>query len=195
MVRRFDGRPLPPDVVAGIVADAQRGPSAGFAQGVDLLVLAGPEETGRYWDASLPAGERAGFRWAGLLHAPLLVVVFARPGAYLSRYAEPDKVSGGGAPGGGRNMPPDPADWPVPWWHVDAAFSAMLMLLSAVDAALGALFFTVFRPDEVKAAFGVPEGYVAVGVVAVGYPAPDEPSRSVARGRRPEAEVVHRGRW
>jgi nitroreductase len=186
MVRDFDDRPLAPEAVERIVANALRGPSAGFAQGVELLVLHGPSETRRFWAASQPSdGDPARGRRAGLMRAPLLVVVYADPGAYDRRYAEPDKA--GVAPA---------STWAVPWWHVDAAFAAMLMLLTAVDAGLGALFFGVTDPDGLRAEFGVAAGYQPVGAVAVGRPAPGtRPSRSAARGRRPAAEVVHRGNW
>ena len=182
MVRNFADRPLAPDVVERLLANARRGPSAGFTQGFDLLVLEGPEQTGRYWDASLPLAEREGFRWPGLLRAPLLIVAFADEHAYRDRYAEPDKAGSG-------------ATFEVPWWLVDTAFASLLVVLTAVDAGLGALFFGVFRPDAVRAAFGVPDRCAPLGAIAVGYPAPDEPSPSLRRGHRPAADVVHRGQW
>ena len=43
MVRRFDRRPVPREVIDRILDVARRGPSAGFAQGVDFLVLDTPE--------------------------------------------------------------------------------------------------------------------------------------------------------
>ncbi len=184
MVRSFADRPLPPDVVDRLLANARRAPSAGFTQGVELLVLEGEEQTATYWDVSLPGERRDGFRWDGLLHAPLLIVVFSSKQAYVRRYAEPDK-----------GVPEDEQRWLVPFWHVDAAFAAMLVLLSAVDAGLGALFFAVFHPEEVRRAFGVPDTYEPVGAIAVGYPLADEPSPSLSRRRRPATEVVHRGRW
>lgn len=184
MVRNFDHRPLPPVVVERLLANARRAPSAGFTQGVELLVLEGPDQTAAYWDVSLPDERRDAFRWKGILRAPLLILIFCSEQAYVDRYAEPDK-----------GVPTDEQQWLVPFWHVDAAFAAMLVLLTAVDAGLGALFFAVFHPDAVRHAFGVPETHEPVGAIAVGYPLPDEPSPSLARGRRPESEVVHRGRW
>ena len=184
MVRNFDDRPLASGVVERLVDNARRGPSAGFTQGVDLLVLEGPEQTAAYWNVSLPGERRDEFRWKGVLRAPLLIVVFCSEQAYVDRYAEPDK-----------GVPPEDQTWPTPFWHVDGAFAAMLLLLTAVDAGLGALFFAVFHPEAVRRAFAVPASQQPVGVVAVGYPLPDEPSPSLARGRRPRAEVVHRGRW
>jgi len=70
-----------------------------------------------------------------------------------------------------------------------------LMVLTAVDLGLGALFFGVFEVSRFRAAFGVPDAYTPVGAVAIGYPLPDEPSPSLERGRRPLDAVVHRGRW
>ena len=185
MIRNFDDRPLAPDVVDRLLGNALRGPSAGFTQGVDLLVLDGAAQTARYWDVSLPLDERPAFRWPGLLRAPLLIVPFASKEAYIDRYAEPDK--------GWTDR--DESRWRVPYWHVDAAFASLLVLLTAVDAGLGALFFGVFRPEAVRAEFGVPDGFEPVGAIAVGHPLPDEPSTSLRRGHRPPEEVIHRGQW
>ena len=183
MVRSFEARPLDPEVVEGILHAGLRGPTAGHSQAVDLLVLAGPAQTARYWDAALPAGPlRAGFPWPGLLAAPLLVVVVSSEAAYRRRYAEPDKAAG---------------SLEVPWWHVDAAFAALLLQLAAIDAGLGALFFAAHRVPALRAAFAIPDQWAPVGTVAIGHPAPaDRPSSSVAtRRRRPAAEALHRGGW
>jgi nitroreductase len=181
MVRSFDDRQVDSDVVERILAAGLRGPSAGFTQGVDLVALAGPDQTATYWDATLPIPERAGFPWPGLLRAPLLVVVVSSETAYRRRYAEPDKGTDG---------------FDVPWWHVDAAFAALLLQLAALDAGLGALFFQAHRPDALRHALGIPPEHAPVGTVAIGHPAPDRASTSiVTRPRRPAAEVVHRGRW
>ncbi len=183
MTRSFEARPLDPAVVERIVAAGLRAPSAGHTQGVDLLVLDGAEETSRYWDAALPPADRASFPWPGLLAAPLLVVVLSSEDAYRRRYAEPDKATSAG-------------DFDVPWWHVDAAFTALLLHLAAVDAGLGTLFFQAHRVPSLRRAFAIPDAFAPVGTVAIGHPAPDRPSSSVARRRRPTAgDAVHRGRW
>ena len=186
MVRNFDDRPIDPQTVDRLLANAVRAPSAGFTQGWAFLVLEGPEQTERFWEASAPPDhDRARRRWPGVLRAPLIVVCLASERSYRERYAEADKAWSGRAGGA----------WPVPWWYVDCAFAALLLLLTAVDAGLGALFFGVTDHDGLRAAFGVPADHVPVGAVAVGHPLPDEPSASLARGRRPLDEVVHRGRW
>ncbi|MFN2606468.1 MAG: nitroreductase family protein [Acidimicrobiales bacterium] len=186
MVRNFDDRPLSTTDVDRLLAAAAQGPSAGFTQGVDLLALEGPEETARFLAASGGDGERSRAAWPGVARAPLMVVVLSSEAAYRDRYAEADKARS--ALAGGR-------PWPVPYWHVDAAFAAMLLLLAAVDLGLGALFFAVADADGLRAEFGVPPEWAPVGAVAVGHPATDRPSGSLSRGRRPLDEVVHRGRW
>ncbi|MBV8162617.1 MAG: nitroreductase family protein [Acidimicrobiia bacterium] len=186
MVRNFDGRPLDRAVIDRIVANGLRAPSAGFTQGWAFLVLEGREQTERYWDATFPSPEaRARFRWRGLFAAPLLIVSLSHKDAYLDRYAEADK--------GWTDR--RASRWPVPYWDIDAGFAALLMLLTAVDAGLGALFFGVFEVERFRAAFGVPDAYTPVGALAVGHALPDEPSPSLARGRRAPDAVVHRGRW
>ncbi|HVF13549.1 MAG TPA: nitroreductase family protein [Acidimicrobiales bacterium] len=185
MVRNFDSRPLSPELVERVLANALRGPSAGFTQGAELLVLEGAEQTRRYWNACFPAHRRSGFRWPGVLQAPLLIIPCACREAYLDRYAEPDKGW----------IDRDRARWPVAYWDVDAGFVTLLALLTAVDAGLGALFFRVFEPDALRAEFAIPDRFSPVGAVAIGYPLLDQPSPSVGRGRRPPSEVLHRGGW
>jgi len=186
MVRNFDDRAVPPDVVERLLVNAARAPSAGFTQGCELLVLEGFEQTSRFWTSSEPPdGDGARTRWPGVLRAPLLIVVFASEAAYRARYSEPDKqrsISG-------------EASWLVPYWHVDAGFAALLALLTAVDQGLGALFFAVTDPEGLRAEFDVPDSHLPVGAIAVGYARPDRPSSSVGRGRRPLDDVVHRGGW
>lgn len=187
MVRSFEARPLPSDVVERIVANAQRAPSAGFSQGWAFLVLEGPDQTGAYWDAVGPS-ERAEFAWPDLFNAPLLVICLSNKTVYLDRYAEQDK--------GWTDR--SEAHWPAPYWDIDTGMAALLMLLTAVDAGLGALFFGV-PPHKVAALrerFGIPDELSPIGIVAVGYPKPnDRPSPSLTRGHRPTPEVIHRGRW
>jgi len=188
MARCFDGTPLAPGVADRLLSAGLRGPTAGFTQGVDLLALEG-DQTGRYWDAALPSPARAGFAWPGLLRAPLLVVVLSSEDAYRRRYAEPDKASAI------RDEDGDDED-EVPWWHVDGAFAALLLLLAAVEEGLDALFFRAHRPAALRAALGIPSSYAPVGTVALGHAAADRASSSVAtRTRRPAAERIHRGRW
>ncbi|GAA5162257.1 nitroreductase family protein [Ornithinimicrobium tianjinense] len=192
MVRAFDpDRPVAGEVVDRMLRHAVRAPSAGFSQGWDFVVLQEQQDRDLFWRTTTdPAREPD--RWLrGVSRAPVLVLCCSDPQAYLARYAEPDK--------GWEDR--DPARWPVPYWDVDNGMAALLMLLTAVDEGLGALYFGV--PPEhqgaVKSAFALPPDRRVVGVVAVGHPATDPrtaPRGSAAsRRRRPLEEVAHRGRY
>lgn len=185
MVRNFHDRPVDEAVVERILANASRAPSAGFSQGWGFLALTEPEDRMRFWDAAWPVAERTGSRHEGVMRAGLIVIPCANKDAYLDRYAEPDK--------GWTDR--DEARWPVPYWIVDTSFAAMAMLLTVADEGLGALFFSLAHEREVKDAFGIPDQFAPIGVIAAGHPAPDRPSPSLARGHRPRDEVIRRRRW
>lgn len=188
MVRAFESRPVPSDVLDRVLDLARRVPAAGNTQGLDLVVLEG-EQTKRYWDASLPAERREAFPWPRLLDAPVLIIPVSWPAAYVERYGEEDKARTG--------LGESEASWPVPYWYVDTAFAAMVAMLAAVDQGLGALFFGQFEHETaVKDALGIPADRRPVGTIALGYVADDQrPSASSKRPRRPFDEVVHRGGW
>jgi nitroreductase len=187
MVRAYDPeRPVPDEVVDRLLRNAIRAPSAGFSQGWDFLVLRKAADRDRFWRVTAEPG--APDSWLqGMQTAPLLVVCLSDKDTYLDRYAEPDK--------GWTDR--DEARWPVPYWDVDTGLAALLMLLTAVDAGLGSCFFGLppARHEDFRAAFDVPANRTPVGVVAVGYAAPDRRSPSLRRGRRPVAEVAHDGRF
>ena len=187
MVRNFEDRPVPPELVDQILDNARRAPSAGHTQGFAFLVLEGPEQTQGFWDITFPpSADRETFRYPGLFQAPVIILPLASKHAYLERYAEPDKGW----------FDKDENRWPVAYWDVDTAFATMTILLSATDAGLGALFFGVFgNVPALREQFGIPEEFEPIGAVALGWPAPDLPSPSLQRGRRPFEDVVHRGRW
>jgi nitroreductase len=180
MVRAFATDPVLDDSLARVCDAALRAPSAGNAQGLDLLVIDSPAT---YWAITLP--DPSGFRWQGLLDAPVLVIPVVAPGAYAARYAEADKAASGLG---------TVAAWPVPYWWVDGGMAVEAMLLAAVADGLGACFFGLFEHERaVLDAFGVPADRRALGTVALGHPLPDTPGRSASRPKR--RNRVHRGRW
>jgi nitroreductase len=185
MVRRYDPDiDVPGDVLERILAAGLRVPSAGFTQGVSLLVLDGADKDHCWAVTTDPAVEPD--RWlVGMRTAPVLVLVWTDPEAYLDRYAEPDK--------GWTDR--DPAHWTAPYWYVDAGMAALAMLYAAVDEGLGACFFGAppATVPAIRSAYGVPEGHERVGVISLGTPA-GTPGRS-RRERRSAHELIHRGHW
>ena len=184
MVRSYEpDRPVPREVVDELLSLGVRAPSAGHTQGWRFLVLDDITSREAFWTACSdgPADE-----WLTRMQsAPVLIVVFSDRDAYLDRYAEPDK--------GWTDR--DESHWPIPYWHVDAGMASMIMLLGAVDEGLAACFFGVpgERWPAVRSAFAVPDGLTPVGVISLGYPAPDRRSPSLRRGRRPWEDVVAYG--
>jgi len=188
MVRNYSSEPVDPEVVARILAQAQRAPSAGFSQGFAFLVLDTPQDVRRFWEATADDLDAPDSWLRGMMRAPVVVVPLSHKDAYLDRYAEPDK--------GWTDR--DEARWPVPYWHIDTGMASMILLLAAVDEGLGACFFGV-PPDHTDAfreAFGVPSTHTPIGAVTLGHRTGDPGTRgSAGRRRHTLEEVVHRSQW
>jgi nitroreductase len=179
MVRRFTEEPVSQASLDRILHNAVRGPSAGFSQGQAFLVLTG-EDLKRFWEV---AGAAAG---SSVTAAPLVIVPMSAKQVYLDRYALPDK--------GWTDR--DERRWPVPFWYIDTGMAALLILQTAVDEGLGALYFGIV-PEAVgpfRAAFGVPDDHEPIGAIAIGHDA-EAASRDLRARRRPAREVIHFGRW
>ncbi len=188
MSRAFSDREIQPSTIETLLQQARRAPSAGNTAALEFLVLSGREEVALYWDTTLPADRRPAFPWPRLLDAPLLIIPWVDPGAYVKRYSQTDKAHTG--------LGSSESDWTVPYWFVDGGAAVMTLLHGAVDADLGALFFGLFGDeDAVRTKFGVPVGRRAVGCVAIGHPLPERKSSSVSRPRPTLDQIVHRGRW
>jgi nitroreductase len=185
MVRSYDtSRPVPPEVIDRIVHNALRAPSAGFSQGWGFLVLDSPADVARFRDSVRPDTDPEGW-FAANVDAPLLIIPLSNKDAYLDRYAQPDK---------GFTDRSD-AWWPAPYWDIDTGMASLMMLLTAVDAGLGACFFgiPVGQIPSFREAFGVPPQLSPIGAISIGYS--DEPPRDLRSRRKPATETVHRGRW
>lgn len=184
MVRNYLPDPIPDEVVDRLLDRARRVPSAGFTQGQSFVVVTEAEK--RAAIAGLAHEDEyvaAGFDpW--LSRAPIHVVVCTSEAAYRARYSEPDKAGAGGA-----------QEWPVPYWYVDAGASLMLLLLAAVDEGLAAGFAGSHSLLGIAALLGIPPEVTPIGLVTLGYPAPDRQSGSLARGWKPIEGVVHREQW
>lgn len=185
MVRAFRREPVDDELLDRLLDLARRAPSAGNTQPWELLVLRGAE-VARYWETTL--ADPDSFRWQGLLRAPVLVVPYVRPSAYADRYSEPDKATTG--LGDGVDA------WSVPYWWIDGGAAVQNLLLAVTAAGLGACLFGQFEHESaVRNTFGVPADRRALGTIAIGHAAPDEPGQSATRARPDLAAIVHRGRW
>ena len=188
MVRRFQDRPIPPDVVLRVLEVARHAPSAGFSQGFDFVVLDDPSQVDRFVQTTShpdfpednPKPEEI---------PPCFVLAISNKPAYLERYSRPDKERFGLQ---------QAEAWPVPYWDVDTGMAVMLILLAALEEGLGAVFFGLFWGEaDVLRELNVPEGCRPIGVIAIGYPHESEkfdPSRFATR-RRSLDSMVHFGRW
>jgi nitroreductase len=188
MVRRYaPDQPVADESLRRVLGSALRGPSAGFAQGSDFLVLNDPADRSAFWRLTSDDVDRPDAWLGGMMTAPVLIMCLADPDAYLDRYAEDDKGF----------TDRDASRWPVPYWDVDTGMAALLMLLTAVDEGLGACFFGIpgHAHPRVRARFGIPERMRLVGMVSLGHvPTPPPPGRA-SRPRRTLDDAVHWGRF
>jgi nitroreductase len=184
MVRKYEDRLVPQDVVDRIVHNAVRAPSAGFSQGWGFLVLDKQEDIARFRESCRLEDDPGGYL-AIEVQAPLLIVTHSNKDVYLDRYARADKGF----------ADRDDSWWPAPYWDIDTGMAALLILQTAVDAGLGACFFGLpkERIPVYREAFGVPAEFHPIGAVSIGYPA--EPPRDLRDRRKPADEVIHYGRW
>jgi nitroreductase len=191
MVRSFSPESVHQTAVDRILGAALRSPTAGNTGGTAWVVLEGPAQTAVYFDTTTDEAWRADYaQWnEGLRRAPVVLLAYSSPEAYVVRYREPDKSSSGLGVG--------PEAWPVPYWYGDSAFGVMAVLLAAVDAGLGACILGSFRGEaELASTLGVPQGWRLFCAVVLGHPdGKDHRSRSLDRPRATRGERVHRGRW
>ena len=188
MTRAFLPEPIGDEVVHSLIDLALRAPAAGKTQGTHFVVLTGEDVTA-FWNDTLPDEKRATFRWKQLLNAPVIILPFVDPLAYVARYSEADKA----ATGLGEGV----HAWPTPYWTIDGSFAVMSLLLAAHDAELGALFFAVFNGEQqLRMRLGVPEHMQLLGAIALGHAVREgEKGRSATRLRMPLHEAIHPSRW
>ena len=185
MVRHFKEAPVPAESMDRILDLARRGPSAGFSQGQDFVVVTKGELKRAIAEL---CGESSyveqGFH-PFISGAPVLIVPCTSEAAYHRRYQEPDKLRTDGTE----------IEWPVPYWFMDVGSAVMTVLLAAVDEGLAAGYAGVWDLDALRELLGIPDEVTPVGVIPIGHPAPDRRSPSLERGRRDPREVVHREAW
>jgi nitroreductase len=188
MIRSFQTREIEEYKLNKIINNMFKGPSAGFSQGIEILVLNTPEQRELFYKQWGEKSQRKTSynRWPKLENAPVIIIVCSHKKTYLDRYAEPDKGW----------IDKDESRWQVPYWDIDAGMSALLGLLTVVDLELGAVFTGVKDHEFIHKKFQIPDSYSIIGAISIGYPkGQDPPSPSLKRGRRSLEELVHYGIW
>lgn len=185
MVRNFSDEAVPMETVDRMLDAARRGPSAGFTQGQDFVVVTRPELKRKIAEL---CGEE-GYVEAGfdpfISKAPVLVIPCTNEQAYHRRYQEADKVDEDG----------QEIDWPVPYWFMDVGCAVMLLLLAVVEEGLAAGFAGAYDLDALRTLLGIPDKVTPVGVIPIGHTAEDKRSPSLERGRRKLERLVHYESW
>ena len=82
--------------------------------------------------------------------------------------------------------------------EIDATIVTDHMILAATEQGLGTLWMCRFKPEVIRSEFNIPENYVPVNVLLVGYADPEglckSPDRHDAEGmRKPLSETVKYG--
>jgi FMN reductase [NAD(P)H] len=190
-VRSYDPRPVPHEVLERVTnAAVVRAPSAGFSQGLRLVVVTDPETRGKIAVAAAEdeLAQQGRPRWKAA--APVHVVVLVREDDYHDRYRSADKLK----ITGGREI-----DWPAPYWFVDAGAAMMVLMLAAIDEGLAAAVFGVTDIPALREALDLPDDVHFVAVVTMGYPGeegfPQRETSAFRERRKPRSETVHWERW
>jgi nitroreductase len=139
MVRSFDGTPVESTWLADVCAQALWAPTAGNSAGVRFHTVEG-ELIGHYFEVATDEEWRSHARRAeGLQRAGAVVLVTSRRSEYVARYAEADKRNSG---------LDDESNWPIPYWHTDAAMATMALLLLVEEGGWQAALWGNFRHEE-----------------------------------------------
>jgi FMN reductase [NAD(P)H] len=191
-VRTYDSRPVPRDMLERITnAAVVRAPSAGFSQGLRLVVVTDPAVRKQIAVAGAEEELAAQGRPRWKADAPVHVVVLVREADYHERYQQQDKleITAG-----------TEIEWPAPYWYVDGGAAAMALMFAAIDEGLATAIFGVTDVPALKRTLDVPDDVHFVAVVTMGYPAdedtfPERAKSAFKQRRKPRSEVVHWERW
>ena len=185
MVRNFATKPVDIETIKKIVELTRHAPSAGFTQGQSFIVVANPDTRKAIADTC----EEAEYVKSGfdpfISKAPVLLIPCTSEAAYHRRYQEKDKVNEDGTE----------IEWPVPYWFMDIGCAVMIALLAAVDEGLVCAYVGSKDLKTLRSILGMPDEVTPVGVIGVGYRAPDVLSPSLKRGRKSDQEYVHFEAW
>src|SRR5258707_4662849 len=96
MIRKFEQKQVPQDVLNRVLEKARHAPSGGFSQGFDFIVLAKSEELDWFYRTTDDPTDPESFPGREPSFSPACIVLpFANKRMYLDRYAQPDKLQFG----------------------------------------------------------------------------------------------------
>ncbi len=168
-----------------ILGNARHVPSAGFTQDFDLVVVRDQDrkrrlaEAAREQDYASLEGAMAGF----IENAPVVIVPCGNKLRFESKYGSPAEKNAR-----------------LPWWIVDAAFSALVVILSAFQEGLAASFIGAIDDDKVAETLRLPRdgSIIPLAIIPVGYKHPNEqfgPRKRKTRILRKSVEQIHWDEW
>ncbi len=186
MIRNFQRKQIPVETIEKILNLALHAPSAGYTQGWAYVVVTDQKIRRKIGELQ---GEfdfyAAKRKYKFISEAPVLIVACVSEQLYHDRYREPDKLKSDG----------QEIEWTVPFWYFDIGGACTIIFLATVNEGLAAAFTGIFRQQQMKELLGIPNHFLPIGVVSIGYPKKDVKSSSLRRGSRSSKDVVHYDRW
>jgi nitroreductase len=184
MVRHFQDEPIPETVLLRILDLARHGPSAGYSQGQDFILVT--DQAARRAIAQLAGEEyyvQDGFH-PFISGAPALIIPCTNEAAYHRATAGADKLREDGSEISG---PSRTGSW--------TGLRSDDHPAGRGQRGLAAGFAGVWDLEALRRLLGIPAEVTPMGVIPLGYPAPDKRSQSLKRGRRAVENSIHRERW
>jgi len=165
MIREFDpDKKIPEKIITKLIRNAHRAPSAGHTQVQEFIIIRNRAIKKRL--------RRAAVNQEYVENAPILIVVCSNTSRSEQRYGRR-----------GREF----------YSIIDGAFASMLILLTAVDARIGAGFVGAFDDGKVSEILKLPRYVRPIGIITLGYPKETE---TFERFERIAIEdLIHYEKW
>ncbi len=141
MIRKYEDRSVPEDVIRTLLRYAARAPSAGNLQPWEFILVRAPEIRAQLAKAAMNQNSVA--------TAPIIIATCAD----IQRLGEQYGTRG------------------AFYSLVDTAFASLLILLGATEQGVGACFVGAYNPEEVATILQLPNHVRPVGLITLGYPA------------------------
>ena len=190
-IREFSSDPVPPDTLARIIRAAHHGPSVGFMQPWDFILVSNVETRGRvkelfekerraaaqFFDDSRRS-QYLSLKLEGIMEAPVNLCVTCDP-------TRGEEVLG-------RNSMPETGVY-------STCCAVQNLWLAARAEGVGIGWVSILKLPQLRRILGIPPHIVPVAYLCLGYPvefAPEPLLQSSGwRDRLPVADLVHYGGW